>query len=261
MTVETTKHARGARVVVTEDGPEGTKGRTCLVLEDRHEADAEVAVVSFDEVPTLLAVVRHAHLRPIAPRLCVSGEPNCSLLDPCVGCLFVLRAHLNASLTTAGLADEQARRFVETWNRLREAERGRMRETIAQARAWAEKAAQTNPVLEAAAGQAPGETPPTPQPEEKAAPPAEVGQTPAVTHEPPPEPTDIPQVIPTPAKESRSTPRRAPRRNAAPPEPELASPSPAPPPREAVVEGEAGEGTGGESSGGEAVGLPVDTTH
>lgn len=254
----TTKHARGARVVVTGDGPEGTKGRTCLVLEDRHEADAEVAVVSFDEVPTLLAIVKHDHLRQAASRLCVSGETTCSLLDPCAGCLFVLRAHLNASLTTAGLSDEQAKRFVETWNRLREADRGRMRETIAQARAWAEKAASTNPPLTAAA---PTGGPQPPPEEDLVPPPPEARQTPAATRELPPEPTDTPQVIHTAAKKSLSTSRRTKPRKAAPPEPESTSPPAPVPPRAVPAGGEADEGAGGESSGGEAVGLPADTTH
>jgi hypothetical protein len=133
--------ARGSRVVVRADAPAvETRGRTCLVLDDHHEDDPSVAVVSFDEMPTVLALVPHEHLLPLDSKLCVSSDPGCSMLEPCQGCVVILRAHLGQALRQA-LSAEQAGGFVAEWNRLRVAERERVRVIVAEARAWAEKAA------------------------------------------------------------------------------------------------------------------------
>lgn len=141
---------RGARVIILPSPahPELAEmvGKAGLVVEVSHADASDRAVVSFDGMPGVLGLVPHESLGPYEERPCLSLDPSCCSLRPCGACLSLLRDHLGASIQAATLTPEQARNFVQTWNRLRSQTQEQMVATIKQAREYAEKAALAVPV-------------------------------------------------------------------------------------------------------------------
>ena len=223
------KYLRGARVVVRPpDGvPElaSLAGVTGLVVDTTHPEHPEATVLSLDASPGSLALVSQEWLAPVDDKPCVTLDPRCCALTPCAGCLVLLQAHLREALGAAGIAGEQGKKFVETWNTQRALGRAQALDLVRQARAYAVAEVERKAQI----------TEPTSFPD-----PSEPGPSTVSA----PEAADTPQVIPTPSGEDVEKKSSTKRRKTA----KTAAPSSTAPPSErdsrtpAAEEGATGDG-------------------
>ena len=148
---------RGALAVVADTfaDPDG-RGRRVLVISDGSPDPENLPghlLVSYEELPQLLAAIPSQDLLPLDDRACVTGDPRCCLLEPCPGCVLVLRAHLSAALAAGAILGPAGEAFVRSWNGARETARVGVRELAKQSRAFALQASSVQrPLAEAVAG-------------------------------------------------------------------------------------------------------------
>lgn len=136
---------RGAPAVIADTfpDPDGRGRRVVVISNDSPDPEnhPDAVLVSFDELPALIVPIPKEHLFPSDERACVTGDPACCLLEPCAGCVLILRAHLGAALQAARIVGESGTLFVKAWNEARASAKEGVRETARQARAYASQAA------------------------------------------------------------------------------------------------------------------------